>query len=103
MNEFETIERGFQQAKENVVRACPLENGMLFTISAEAFDNSVIQLINDGVIRPVYADRRKYRRIKYLRLFKHIFRIPWFKKETQAIRFEVINADKYMGGSNGQG
>lgn len=92
----------FKTAKENVVRACLLENGMLFTISAEAFDNSVIQLINDGVIRPVYADRKKYRRTKNFYFLKHFFHIPWFKRETQAICFEVINADKYIGGSNGK-
>ena len=91
----------FKAAKENVVRVCPLENGMLFTISAEAFDDSVIQLINDGVIRPVYADRRKYRRTKCFYFLKHFFRIPWLKRETQAICFEVINADKYIGEYNG--
>lgn len=88
----------FIKGETEKIRLCPLENGMLFTISAEAIDNSVIQLINDGVIRPVYADRRKYRQIKCFYFFKHFFRIPWLKKESTAIRFEVIDADKYIGG-----
>lgn len=79
-------------------RLCPLENGMLFTISAEVIDNTIIKLINEKVIRPVCADKKKYRRAKCFYFCKHFFRIPWFKKETTAICFEVIDADKYIGG-----
>lgn len=71
---------------------------MLFTISAEAIDDTTIKLINEGIIRPVCADKKKYRRPKCFYFLKHFFRIPWFKKETTAICFEVIDADKYMGG-----
>lgn len=88
----------FVQGQLNQVRLCPLENGMLFTISAEAIDNTIIKLINEKVIRPVYADKKKYRRAKCFYFLKHFFRIPWFKKETTAICFEVIDADKYIGG-----
>ena len=88
----------FIQGQSNQVRLCPLENGMLFTISAEAIDDTTIKLINEGIIRPVCVDKKKYRRVKCFYFFKHFFRIPWFKKETTAISFEVIDADKYIGG-----
>lgn len=88
----------FVQSQSNQVRLCPLENGMLFTISAEAIDNTIIKLINEKVIRPVCVDKKKYRQVKCFYFLKHFFRIPWFKRETTAIRFEVIDADKYIGG-----
>ena len=88
----------FIQGQSNQVRLCPLENGMLFTISAEAIDDTTIKLINEKVIRPVCADKKRYRQVKCFYFFKHFFRIPWFKKETTAICFEVIDADKYIGG-----
>ena len=69
----------FIQGQPNQVRLCPLENGMLFTISAEAIDNTIIKLINEKVIRPVCADKKKYRRVKCFYFLKHLYRIIYAK------------------------
>ncbi len=79
---------------EQKIRLYEPEKGDIFSISAEAINFQMLQLIYNGQLMPVAIEERKVRTRRYSKLFKRYVR-RIFKKKMTYITLE------YIGGQNG--